>query len=456
MRVLQGTKGDGSSYPKGECILLLPRPSTDARQRYLNQELRLLVKSAQYRVKTEYELLVNNSKYLFSYYSLQEITHDLEEDHTPLKIIVGTRLSPKQHINLEQMFPFPIRDKFDLVLEIFAARAMTEEAILQIELAELRYKSPRERVRFMHQLGLEGAFHTERSGFWSTGENPLNRMDASVTKKESRLRKRLAVLRHQREDKRGLRKRVHQDSLYCCLVGYTSAGKSTILNGLTGSTVGVSSRLFETLDTRVRSFPMDDLKIFVTDTVGFIEDLPTFLIDSFKSTLEEGLAADVLIVVIDGSDSPMLVQQKSRLINQTITEDYPDNRRIIVLSKTDLFEDPLKKEAIHIRLSLLREEFPGSQIIPISAIQDIRPLIEAIGTFRPKQSYRCKYPPNHQFRSFCYESTHVEKEQFFPDVWVMEFTTRKPGNETSRIQNKGKILGIEIEIENLTSPSIVD
>ncbi|MFW9854577.1 MAG: GTPase HflX [Candidatus Thorarchaeota archaeon] len=450
MRVLQDFEEDKKSHPKGDCILFLPRTTDNAHQLYLNRELRLLVKSANYRVISEHLLPVNDSNFYFSYFRLQEIKYDLEESLVPLNIIAGVHLSPKQHINLEQMFPYPISDKFELVLEIFEDRAMTEEAKLQIELAALRYESPRERVRLMHQLGLEGAWHTERSGFWSTGENPLNVLDASVAKKEALLRKRLVSLKMQRETKRRLRKRFHRDSLYCCLVGYTSAGKSTILNQLTGSTVSVSSRLFETLDTRVRSFNLDDLKVFVSDTIGFLEDLPTFLIDSFKSTLEEGLAADLLIMVMDGSDSAAVVQRKARLIDNTLNEIYPENKRIIVLNKIDLLEDSSEREPLKNRINVLETEFPGVQTVPLSATRDIKPLIEAIGQYRPKNLYRFRFPPHPKFRAFCHETISVQKELFFPEEWVMELSTRTPNKGIAQIQKKSKTLGIELHIEEIS------
>jgi len=115
------------------------------------------------------------------------------------------------------------------VLEIFAERAMTEESKLQIELAQLIYERPRERLRLMHKLGLEGAWHTERSGFWGPGETPLNVFDATMTKKESYLKTKLNLLKQQRENRRQKRKRYYHDSLYVSIVGYTSAGKSTII-----------------------------------------------------------------------------------------------------------------------------------------------------------------------------------------------------------------------------------
>ncbi len=425
-----------------ECVLLLPLPF-DERQKFLNKEMRQLLSSARYYVSKEFKIGANNSKYLFSPHGLQEIHFEIK--NTPL-IVIGSHLTPKQGINLENFFECQVLDKFELVLEIFAERAMTEESKLQIELAHLKYEHPRERLRLMHRLGLEGAFHSERTGFWGTGENPLNVFEARMTKKESLLKKRLAALSKQREKRRFSRKRQHHDSLYVSIVGYTSAGKTTILNSLTNShSSRISSRLFETLDTRIRSFKLEDLKVFITDTVGFIEDLPTFLIDSFKSTLEESLAADILIIVVDGSEPTEYVLRKTRVSIQTINEINPQNFRIIVLNKTDLLDD----DALEERLVLLKNHFPELQIIPISAIRNIDPLIAEIDEFRPKRRFKCSYSPNYQFRAFCYDFTNVEHEAFKNNDWEIIISLRKPKYGLEMLKHRAQALGIKIELESI-------
>ena len=436
---------ENSKQASQECVLLLPLP-LDEQQKFLNEEMRHLLTSARYRVVTEFELSSNNSKYFFSLHHLNEIKAGFESEFSTELIVIGSHLTPKIHINLENFFGCSIIDKFELVLEIFAERAMTDESKLQIELARLKYEHPRERLRLMDSLGLSGAWHSEREGFFGTGEDPLNEFEARMTKTESRLRHKLSILSKQREKRRFSRKRHHHDSLYVSIVGYTSAGKSTILNSLTNTySSSVSSRLFETLDTRIRSFQLEDLKIFVTDTVGFIEDLPTFLIDSFKSTLEESLAADILLIVVDGSEPSEYMLRKAQISIQTINEINPQNYRIITLNKTDLLDDRTKEE----RVFLLKNQFPEFPIIPISATNDIKPLIAKIDEFRPKKRFKCSYSPNHQFRSFCYDFTNVEHETFKNDDWEMVISLRKPKYGVEILKHQAEILGIEIKVETI-------
>jgi GTP-binding protein HflX len=382
--------------------------------------------------------------YFFSPHHLADIKAGLNSEFSIELIVIGSHLTPKVHINIENFFEYSVLDKFEVVLEIFAERAMTEESKLQIELARLKYEHPRERLRLMNSLGIGGAWHSEREGFFGTGENPLNEFEARMTKTESQLRQKLSILSKQRVQRRFSRKRHHHDSLYISIVGYTSAGKSTILNSLTNSySSSVSSRLFETLDTRIRSFQLEDLKIFVTDTVGFIEDLPTFLIDSFKSTLEESLAADILVIVVDGSEPPEFMLRKAQISIQTINEINPQNYRIIALNKIDLLDNEAQGE----KLSLLETHFSEFPIISISAKNDIQPLINEIDEFRPKKRFRCSYSPNHQFRSFCYDFTNVEHETFENNDWEMVISLRKPKYGIEILKHRAELLGIEIKME---------
>ncbi len=430
--------------PRGECILILPYPDTK-HDLFLNNEMRLLVKSSNYRILEEVQYRINNTKYLFSTSRIIELKSKLD-DLEDIFLIVGSHLTAKQHINLEKKLECLIIDKFELVLEIFALRAMTEEAKIQIQLAQLKYESPRQRLRLMNRLSVEGAWHTERAGFWGTGENPLHEFDAGTKKREAHLKGKLLALKQRREERRMIRKRYHHDSVYVSIVGYTSAGKSTLLNSLTNTqAASVNSRLFETLDTRIRSFQLDDLKVFVTDTVGFIEDLPTFLIDSFRSTLEESLAADIILVIIDGSEPSLdLILQKLTVTINTLNEIIPQNNRLLVLNKIDL----ISTNQLETRQKLLREHFPEYKIISISAEENVKPVIKAIEAFRPQKRYLLKYTPNHIFRSFCHEFTTVEEESF-EDQWLMIFSIRKPTYGLEFIKRKSEVLNITLEIQEL-------
>ncbi|MHA2074379.1 MAG: GTPase HflX [Candidatus Hodarchaeales archaeon] len=432
-----------NEYHIQDCILLLPQPREND-QLILNVEMQKLLSSAHYKVVKEFTLNPNNQQYLFSRYLLFEIRHEIDSDIDSCKIIIGAHLTPKQGVNLEEFFEREIIDKFDLVLEIFEARAMTEESKLQIELAQLKYEHPRKRLRLMNQLGLEGAWHTEKTGFWGTGENPLNIFDANMTKREALLRKKLSDLKKQRDNKRESRKRRHFDSLYVSIVGYTSAGKSTLLNSLTGSNASsVSSRLFETLDTRIRSFKLDDLEIFITDTIGFIEDLPTFLIDSFKSTLEESLAADLILIVVDGSEPIEYILKKCKISIQIISDLNSQNQKCIILNKIDLLTDESHKNI----LNKLKKEFPNQKVISISAINDHFSLLELFSDLRPRKRYRCQFTPHHKFRSFCHDFTQVEQESFENDDWELIISIRKPKYGVEILKQRALKWGVHLKLE---------
>ncbi len=424
-----------------ECVLLLPYTQT-RKTLFLNKEMRLLVESAGYKAVLQYEFRSKIPSKPFSSALLREIKFALEDMVDPL-VIVGIHLSAKQHIDLENFLECIVIDKFELVLEIFAQRAMTEEAKVQIRIAQLKYESPRERLRLMDQLSLEGAWQTERMGFGGPGENPLHTFDAGVKKREAHLRGKLEAFKKQRVENRLSRKRYHHDSVYISIVGYTSAGKSTLLNSLVGtSSASVNPRLFETLDTRIRSFKLDDLKIFVTDTVGFIEDLPTFLIDSFRSTLEESVASDIILVLVDGSESPELILQKLEVTLNTLNEVTPQNNRVLIINKIDTLEaGEIKK-----RENLIQNQYPEYKSISVSAIENVQPIIDMIADFRPKRRFYLTYTPDFNFRSFCYEFTKVESEEF-GDNWTMTFSIRKPTYGLDFLTQKAKALNVQIELK---------
>jgi GTP-binding protein HflX len=428
-------------YIRGECVLLVPYPRTE-KDHFLNEEMRNLVDSANYFTLTEYNLRESRNSQFALMVHIDEVKFDLDKMANPL-VIAGTHLSAKEHVNMEKLFECRVIDKFELVLEIFALRAMTEEAKVQISLASLKYESPREKMRLMDRLSVDGAWHTERSGFWGPGESPLHGFDARTKKRESNLRNRLEELKNRRIKRRLARKRYHHDSIYISVVGYTSAGKSTLMNSLTKTTDSrTSSRLFETLDTRIRSFQVDDLKVFVTDTVGFIEDLPTFLIDSFRSTLEESLAADIILFLVDASEpTPDILKQKLTVTINTVNEINPQNNRFIVMNKTDLL-DPAE---ITSRKKFLQKHFPEFEIIALSAKKNIDPILKIIDLLKPKTTYELIYNPSQIFRAFIYEQTKVESEEFNSD-WSLIFSHRKPIKSLELFKKKAESLGIKLKI----------
>ena len=216
-------------------------------------------------------------------------------------VIFDEELTPSQQANLEKLVSEPVKiiDRTALILDIFGVHAKTHEGRLQVQLAQLQYVLPRLRGMWSHLVGEQ-----TRGGIGSRfgqGESQLEVDRRLVRARISTLRRELERL----EKRRGVQSKARWDSgVYrVALVGYTNAGKSTLLNQLTGSDVYAKDELFATLDPTTRALDLEEgRKITITDTVGFIQKLPTMLVESFKSTLAEVRAADLVLLVVDASD----------------------------------------------------------------------------------------------------------------------------------------------------------
>lgn len=217
-------------------------------------------------------------------------------------VIFNHDLSPSQIRNLQEALRLKIIDRSELILDIFAQRARTHEAKLQVELAQLKYLLPRLTHLWVHLSRLGGTIGTR-----GPGETQLETDRRLIRRRLSQLDKEIEQVRTERALHRRARQR--QNIPTVTLVGYTNVGKSTLLNALTGSQVGVQDRLFATLDPTTRRLRLaNNQEVLFTDTVGFIEDLPPQLIAAFRATLEEVGEADLLIHVADAS-SPRLKEQ---------------------------------------------------------------------------------------------------------------------------------------------------
>ena len=251
-------------------------------------------------------------------------------------VIFDDELSPSQQANLERSFgePTKVIDRTALILDIFGEHAKTREGRLQVQLAQLQYLLPRLRGMWSHLMGEQ-----TRGGIGSRfgqGESQLE-VDRRL------VRRRIATVREElrRLDvRRSVQSKARWDSgVYrVAMVGYTNAGKSTLLNQLTQADIYVRDELFATLDPTTRSLDLEEgRKITLTDTVGFIQKLPTTLIESFKSTLAEALAADLLLKVIDISDAN--AKKELEAVDDVLREiGAGDSPYVIVLNKCDLLD----------------------------------------------------------------------------------------------------------------------
>jgi GTP-binding protein HflX len=217
------------------------------------------------------------------------------ESHDADVIIFDNDLTPSQIRALEQATKCKVLDRSELILDIFATRARTAESRLQVELAQLEYALPRLRRMWSHLSRLEGGI-----GMRGPGETQLEEDRRLVDHRIRELKSRLTQVQARKE--REVESRAGEMTV--SLVGYTNAGKSTLMNRLTGAGVLAEDRLFSTLDTRTRQWKLGERgKVLLSDTVGFIRDLPHHLVASFKATLEEARRASLLLHVVDASDT---------------------------------------------------------------------------------------------------------------------------------------------------------
>ena len=263
-------------------------------------------------------------------------------------VVFDNDLSPAQIRELEDIIRVKVLDRSELILDIFATRAKTKQAKLQVELAQLQYTYPRLTQMWPHLDTLAGAGGATAAGTVGAigtrgpGEQQLE-IDRRLVKK------RIVELRHELAniDRRRVREITGRKGLYkICIVGYTNAGKSTLLNALTDAGVLVEDRLFATLDTRTRRWsPARGAEVLISDTVGFVKDLPHQLVASFKATLEETVNADLLLHIIDVSSPDTLKQIES--VNVVLDEiGCGDKPVLMVLNKVDSLKNLAQLEML--------------------------------------------------------------------------------------------------------------
>ena len=307
----------------------------------------------------------------------ESIKESLQERQVT-SIIFDDELSPAQGRNLENLLARKVLDRTQLILDIFAQRARSREGRLQIELAQLQYLLPR-LTRMWHHLSRQ----TGGIGTRGPGETQLEVDRRRVQERIARLERELEAVRKTRAVQRQGRKR-HQWPV-AALVGYTNAGKSTLLNLLTGADVVTENRLFATLDPTTRSFVLPNKqRLLLTDTVGFLRKLPHTLIESFKATLEEVSEADLLIHVVDLIHPR--VDEHMAAVDAVIKElDAYGKQTLIVFNKVDRLENPELAQTY-------MKRFPGSVAISARTGAGVGHLVEALqealGAWRMRSQFR--------------------------------------------------------------------
>jgi GTP-binding protein HflX len=273
---------------------------------------------------------------------LQELKQAIEETGANL-IAVDDELLPRQERNLEEAAGVPVIDRTAVILDIFAGHAHSAEGKLQVELAQLEYNLSRMRGLWTHLERLGAGRGVGGIGTRGPGESQIETDRRLARDRITALKRRLEGTKATRRTMRAERERADLPTV--ALAGYTNAGKSTLLNALTGAEAGVAQRLFHTLDPMTRSFEIAGRTYLITDTVGFIRRLPHQLVESFATTLQETIDADLILHVVDAAAPEGDRLEMMEAVEETLTEIGADERpRLLVLNKVDVLDDEARRE----------------------------------------------------------------------------------------------------------------
>jgi GTP-binding protein HflX len=280
-------------------------------------------------------------------------------------IVFDWEINPTQQRNWETLAEISVLDRQELIIQIFASRATTREAELQVHLAQLHYRLPRLAHKYIDLSRQRGG----RYGTKGTGETKLETDRRKIEQQIHKLEKQIEDVAKQRQLQR--RKRERDGLPVCAIVGYTNSGKSSLLNALTGASVFVENKLFATLDATTRRFePAPGVSVLLTDTVGFIRRLPHSLIKAFHSTLEEASHANLLLHVLDASD-PNIEDYHQTTINVLEELKAGEIPIMTILNKIDCLEN---KEQIDSLLSI----FPDSTAISVKTSAGLEELKQRV------------------------------------------------------------------------------
>jgi len=317
---------------------------------YLNEnissEAKSLCEAAQYNVL--YTIKVDDlqkRKYGITESKVEELEEKLEK-LKPDVIVFDELLKPNQNYSLAAKLKIEIVDRESLILEIFESRASSAESKLQVKLAQLRYERARAKERVRLAKG------GEQPGFMGIGKFEIDAYYDDIKNRGTVIKTKLEKAGKQRALHRQGRDRLGFKTI--SLAGYTSAGKTTLFNNLTGETKEKSAELFTTLTTTTRRLKLGREISLITDTVGFISKLPAYLIEAFKSTLEELIFTDVILVIIDSLDDDELMKKKFSTCYKTLVELGVERKNMIFLfNKSESLDD---KKLLHIMNNLKIDE----------------------------------------------------------------------------------------------------
>ena len=343
-------------------------------------------------------------------------------------IIFDFDLDPGKQKNWEKLCKIPCFDRQEVIIRIFAQRARTKEAVLQVELARLTYSLP----RLSHSYGDMARQRGGSYGSKGSGETQLELDQRAVREKIFQLKREILEVEKTRLTQEKKRRTIPVPE--CALVGYTNAGKSSLLNALTGSDSFVEDKLFATLDPLTRKLKLKDgSSILLTDTVGFISRLPHTLIDAFKSTLSQAEKADLLILVLDSSDKNIFFEYETVLsVLKEIGAD--EKEKLIVLNKIDLVDDELF-------VSELKLKFPDSVCVSAKTRAGFEKLSEKISE-KLLGDIKLFFIPleNHDVLKIFRSKGVILKELWLDDGILISARSKEQSIQKFRVKNAQKFI----------------
>lgn len=391
-----GSKEKGTLKNKKEWAVLvglIQQNQTEEEVAEYLDELEFLAKTAGAKIRYRFtqKMSTPSRRTFVGSGKAEEIAKFVEEHDEVTMVIFDDDLSGKQTSILEEMMKVKIVDRTTLILDIFASRAQTAQAQTQVELAQMQYLLPRLRGLWTHLERQKGGI-----GMRGPGEKEIETDRRIIRDSVSKLKKKLEKIDLQSRTQRKNR----GEYIRVALVGYTNVGKSTLMNLLAKSEVFAENKLFATLDTTVRKVVLDRMPFLLSDTVGFIRKLPTHLVESFKSTLDEVRESDLLLHVVDLAHPQF--EDHIITVKKTLAElGAGDKPTILIFNKSDLYrdtnfddllDDETKVELMEELKTALSKRFEGDLMFVSAITGENIPEFKKLLLERVKERYQVRYP----------------------------------------------------------------